>query len=383
MAKPLTYSEKTEFIDSGNLKTEDFLKTQVEKIGKAMADDENVLIWNNPVFKINYMNPITKVIYNIENSLILQQLSKDQGFDRPFFLTAKQGFDAKLSNKGEKGLFIVHRFGAAMGYAKGDKDAEPGLVGDEGSGSKIIYKRASRLTSVFNLAQFKGEYPPAITKLLNQFQQKATPDELETVYQAVLQTMPTRLERVIGSNHYRPREDVISINPSTMFKSRLHEVNTLLHEISHSYGHETRKNRPSLRQYSEGIEHRAYEELVANLSAQAVVKYFDLHIDPATQNDLDEGFMQNHTTYDAGWAKRAYSKDTTEIFKAANDADRTASSIIHLIEQNLILKLKANPDLKISETVKERLLAKAEPEKQEASIDAAKKPYKKSTYKRA
>lgn len=156
MAKPLTYSEKTEFIDSGNLKTEDFLKTQVEKIGKAIADDENVLIWNNPVFKINYMNPITKVIYNIENSLILQQLSKDQGFDRPFFLTAKQGFDAKLSNKGEKGLFIVHRFGAAMGYAKGDKDAEPGLVGDEGSGSKIIYKRASRLTSVFNLAQFKG-----------------------------------------------------------------------------------------------------------------------------------------------------------------------------------------------------------------------------------
>ncbi|OLY72272.1 hypothetical protein AU074_13940 [Pseudomonas sp. ATCC PTA-122608] len=381
MTKALEPKEKTDFIEAGNIRTDDFLKSQVEKIADAMASDED-LIWNSPTFKIKYMNPITKTVYNLENTILLTQLANDKGYELPFYLTAKQGFTAGLSNKGEKSDFIVNRFGAPIGFFKDEKSKEPDLLGVGDSKGKVIYRRASKLTPVFNLGQFTGERPEAVHKLMSQYQQKATPEELETVYQALLETIPTPLKRLAGTNHYRPGEDTIYMNPSSHFKSRLHETNTLLHETSHSYGHETRKNRPSLRHYSEGIEHRAYEELVANLSAQAVVKYFDLHIDPSTQKDLDAGFMKNHTTYDAGWAKRAYSKDTTQVFKAANDADRTASSIIHLIEQNLILKLKANPDLKISELVKERLIAKAEPEKQEASNEAVKKTYKKSTYKR-
>ena len=375
MSKPLSPTDKKEYAKDANDKVSDFLSSRVDKIVSTMTNDDEKFVWNSPVFSVKYMNPISKTIYGLENSLLLSQLAEDKDYSFPFYITASQGYANGLSNKGEKSDFIVNRFGVKLGYKK-DK-AEPGLARDEETQAKAVYIAASKLTPVFNIAQFTGDLPAAVQKLMDANQPKATPAELETVYQALLDTMPTPLKRVVGTNHYRPTEDAIYMNPSNLFKSRLHETNTLLHEVSHSYGHESRKNRPSLRHYSEGIEHRAYEELVANLSAQSVIKHYDLNLDPVTRQELDEGFMQNHTTYDASWAKSAYKNNPSEIFRAAKDADRTANTIVHELDQKLVLMLKANPDLKISEMVKERIIAKSAPE-----IDAPKKTYKKSNYKR-
>ena len=44
-------------------------------------------------------------------------------------MTAKQGFDAGLSNKGEKADFVVHHFGMQIGFVKdGEK---PGAGGND------------------------------------------------------------------------------------------------------------------------------------------------------------------------------------------------------------------------------------------------------------
>lgn len=384
MTTEFSTEEKAEKVDKLNEKTNEFLKTRVDKIAKAIGSDDYDLIWNKPVFTVRYMNPITNVMYNIENTILLTSLADEKNYDFPFYFTAKQGYAAGMSNKGEKSDFIINRFGAAVGFIK-DKDKEkpePGPSSDEETGGKVIYRRASKLTPIFNLSQFTGEHPAKVKRLIELLKQKPTPDEVETIFEALVETMPTPLKRVSGSNHYRPGEDVVSINPSSHFKSRIHEFNTLAHEIAHSYGHESRKNRASLRHYGENLESRAYEKLVANLAAQAVIKHYGLHIDPATRQEIDESFMQNHTAYDVSWA-RIFKDDALKILEAAKDADRTASTIIHEMNKSLTMKYKSNPDLKISELVKDILEAKAHPEeKPEAANDSQNKIYKKSKLKR-
>jgi Domain of unknown function (DUF1738). len=74
------------------------------------------------VFNIRYSNPASGVTYNTENSLILSLLSEKEEYENPFYLTAKQGYDAGLSNKGEKSNYIVHRFGMKFGLVTEKND---------------------------------------------------------------------------------------------------------------------------------------------------------------------------------------------------------------------------------------------------------------------
>lgn len=375
----LTIKQKKDYAEDSNQKVSDFLTERVDKIFSNINNGEYKNIWNHPVFSMPYKNLASGTMYSLENSLLLQDSAFDKNYESSFYLTAKQGFAEGLSNKGEKSHYVIKRFGVPIGYAKDEQ--EPGLVSDGEAKAKAIYIPAAKLTAVFNVAQFVGELPEKFKKRMTTHTPKATPDELETVYQAVLETMPTKLVRVVGTNHYRPAADVIVINPSNLFKSRLHELNTLLHEISHSYGHESRKNRVSLRDYSKDDKHRAYEELVANLSAQSVIKHLDVTIDPHTREELDKGFMDNHTAYDVGWARN--NLKPADVMKAAHDADRTANPIIFEVITNLTAKYKANPELPLNSTIKEMVIARISSESNpELENEGPKKPYKKSTYKR-
>ncbi|WP_024666816.1 zincin-like metallopeptidase domain-containing protein [Pseudomonas syringae] len=375
----LTAKQKKEYAGDSNQKVSDFLAERVEKIFSKIDDGEYKNIWNHPVFSMPYKNLVSGTMYNLENSLLLQDSAFEKDYGTSYYLTAKQGFAEGLSNKGEKSHCIIKRFGVPVGYAKDQQ--EQGLENDGEGKAKAIYIPAAKLTAVFNIAQFTGDLPERFKARFNTQTPKATPEELETVYQAVLETMPTRLVRVVGSNHYRPAADVIVMNPSNLFKSRLHELNTLLHEVSHSYGHESRKNRISLRDYCKDDKHRAYEELVANLSAQSVIKHLDVTIDPHTREELDKGFMDNHTVYDVSWARN--NLKPADVMKAAHDADRTANPIIYEVVTNLTAKYKANPELPLNPTIKEMVIARISSEsKPELENEAPKKPYKKSTFKR-
>lgn len=375
----LTVKKKKDYAEDSNQKISDFLVERIDRIFSKINDSEYKNIWNHPVFTTPYKNIASGVMYNIENSLLLQDSAFDRGYETSLYLTAKQGFAEGLSNKGEKSHSIIKRFGLPVGYAKDQQ--ESGLVSDGGAKAKAVYIPAAKPTAVFNIAQFTGELPEKYKKRMNTPAPKTTPEELETVYQAVLETMPTKLVRVVGSNHYRPAADVIVMNPSNLFKSRLHELNTLLHEVSHSYGHESRKNRVSLRDYGKDDKHRAYEELVANLSAQSVIKHLDVTIDPHTREELDKGFMDNHTAYDVSWARN--NLKPADVMKAAHDADRTANPIIYEVVTNLTAKFKANPELPLNSTIKEMVIARISSEsKPELENEGPKKPYKKSSYKR-
>lgn len=360
---PLTPDEKDEIIKEGSEKVESFLKEKVIRIISALQEqNEKSYIWNSPVFQVKYSNPSSGTVYNTENSLILSILSEDKNYSLPFYLTAKQGFDAGMSNKGEKSDYIVHRFGMDFGPLK-EKNNETGeydFKRDEEGNIQHIFKRACKLTPVFNISQFTGEMPERFQKIIKENTAKIPTDkEISIVFDAILETMPTKLKRSIDPegrhNKYIPSIDIIYMAPSELFKSKLHEISTLLHEVSHSYGHSSRKNRESLAKYGEDPKYKSYEELVANLSAQAVIKHFNFKIGNDEQDELNKMFKDNHDTYDTVYALNLFYKEPLSIFKAAADADRTANEIIFKVEENLRLKYENNSELEISNFIKERL----------------------------
>ncbi|MBX8612588.1 hypothetical protein K5D50_10700 [Pseudomonas cichorii] len=372
--KRKTYAEKKEIVESAQEKTDAFLKARAEAIFTSVVNEEykDRLPWNAPVFRTRFMNPASGTVYNIENSLLLSELTAEKGYDFPFFLTAAQGYAAKLSNKGETADFVVHRFGMSMGNAKTRDDSGQVVeILDENGKPKPVYRRACKLTPVFNLQQFTGELPTRLQKLIDAYAKTPTSAEVETVFQSLVDTMPTKLRRSNSaegaSNYYSPSLDFVNLAPSAQFKSRLQELSTLAHEVAHSYGHSSRKNRESLARYAEDPAFRGYEELVANLAAQAVLKHFNLRMTDEERSDLDDAFVANHNTYDVGWAARL-SETPQKIFEAANDADRAASEMIFKIEQDLSLKLEANPALpvpevfSVSQAVRSELAAKRESE---------------------
>lgn len=360
LPKRKSYKEKKEYIDNSKEKLEGFLADKVDSI-HAMLKSENpdVPVWNSPCFKIRYLNPVSGTIYNLENSMLLSMLGKEKGFELPYYLTAKQGYDAGLSNKGEKGDLVVHHFGMQIGFVKdGEKLGAGGNDDQDNAEGKAIYRRASKLSPVFNLQQFTGELPDKIKAQMAQRAKIPTPSEVQTVLQSVINTMPTALKRHAGaehSNYFSPVEDTIYMAPSSYFKSDLHELSTLLHEVSHSYGVPSRKNRESLAKYAQSDEHRAYEELVANLSAQAVIKHLNFNLTDGMREQLDDSFFKNHQTYDVGWALKGLRDKPDQVFKAAADADRTANEIIYKLENDLKAKYDLDPTLPVSDFIKQRL----------------------------
>lgn len=348
------------YIDNSKEKLEGFLADKVDSIHAMLqAENPDVPVWNSPCFKIRYLNPISGTVYNLENSMLLSMLGKEKGFELPYYLTAKQGYDAGLSNKGEKGDFVVHHFGMQIGFIKdGEKPGTGGNDDQNNAEGKVIYRRASKLSPVFNLQQFTGELPDKIKAQMAQRAKIPTPDEVQTVLQSVMDTMPTPLKRHAGaehSNYFSPGEDTIYMAPSSHFKSDLHELSTLLHEVSHSYGVPSRKNRESLAKYAQSDEHRAYEELVANLSAQAVIKHLNFNLTDGMREQLDDAFFKNHQTYDVGWALKGFRDKPSQVFKAAADADRTANEIIYKLENDLKAKFDLAPTLPVSDFIKQRL----------------------------
>lgn len=360
VAKRKSYKEKKEYIDNSKEKLEGFLADKVDSI-HAMLKSENpdVPVWNSPCFKIRYLNPVSGTVYNLENSMLLSMLGKEKGFELPYYMTAKQGFEAGLSNKGEKADFVVHHFGMQIGFIKdGEKPGAGGNDDQDNAEGKAIYRRASKLSPVFNLQQFTGELPPKIKAQMAQRAKIPTPAEVQMVLQSVMDTMPTPLKRHAGaehSNYFSPSEDTIYMAPSGYFKSDLHELSTLLHEVSHSYGVASRKNRESLAKYAESDEHRAYEELVANLSAQGVIKHLNFNLTDGMREQLDDAFFKNHQTYDVGWALKGLRDKPDQVFKAAADADRTANEIIYKLENDLKAKYDLDPTLPVSDFIKQRL----------------------------
>lgn len=112
---------------------------------------------------------------------------------------------------------------------------------------------------------------------------------------------------------YRPMEDKVHLPKQEYFTSDYGYNATVLHELSHATGHQSRLNRMQHGVF--GSEYYAYEELVAELSSCFMSEHLPVQ--------MDEEHYRSHKAYIQSWAD-GIEKNPEILVKAVRDAERAA-----------------------------------------------------------
>ncbi|UTV80115.1 zincin-like metallopeptidase domain-containing protein [Acidithiobacillus sp. YTS05] len=136
---------------------------------------------------------------------------------------------------------------------------------------------------------------------------------------------------------YRPSEDRVQMPPVETFVSATGHDTTLLHELSHSTGHESRLNRDLANKF--GSPRYAIEELRAEMSAAMTAASLGIGFDPEAQNVEEGRETENSAAYLASWLGALPEKDRKQaIMGAIRDAQRISD---YLIERTPEIELVA------------------------------------------
>lgn len=351
MAKKfMTKEEKQNLVDSYQKKIDEHFLSIVDKVADyfIVESDKNIPVWESDVFKNSFYNPESGTQYNFENTLLLWLACKENKYQEQRFVTAKQAFDSGMSmEKGTKGHQIVQRFGMPMfplfkrdesgEIIKDSKTNKPIPDRDEDGKVKYVYQRVSKLVTVFNLEQLKGDIPKRWNKT-NVKLNLENETELQLFKKSLEESSAVKINRIAtGDNFYSPSKDEITLSNSKLFKNTLNEISVMAHEMSHATGHQDRLNRESLYKYSSHKSYRGFEELVANFSARALTEKYGL-----SNNEFKSAYEKNHDAYDAGWMQHVLKENPMKIFEAT----QMAESAFRMINNPLVEKLKQEPMLK-------------------------------------
>ncbi|MGC1028170.1 zincin-like metallopeptidase domain-containing protein [Pantoea agglomerans] len=329
---------------------------------------EGLPLWESPILNSKASNPVSHTTYSPSNTVLLasqifnraiteDQDSKNEFKGLPVFLTYLQAQkEGLVVEAGTKSYQIVKSFVKEYSFNKKELNTDTGQFEDK---EHTGFRHGQTVDNVFMLHDLKGTPSESFRRRIELSQQRTPDTQIEPLIAALEASSPVKVIRsgsftTKSGSFYSPSHDAVNIPPSQLFKSAVEELSTLAHEIAHSWGHPDRLNRLSLRDYSKDDRIRAEEELVANIAAQAVLNHFNIARD--TQDSI-ESFCRNHDTYDLGWAS-VIKTDLDAIDRAMQAVDKTASKIIFLMEKQLVNDYQANPDLDVSDYLKERLKLK-------------------------
>jgi antirestriction protein ArdC len=258
---------------------------------------------------ITPLNPTTGKNYRGMNAFWLAM----HNYDDPRWLTFKQAAANKWSvKKGEKSTMItyVKKFDARQlmderGKPVRGPDGKP--VIENVKLDKPMFINAL----VFNAAQITG-IPPW---------QQALDAEPERLQWSAIE----RAEQIIRSSqavikhggneaYYAPSRDLIQLPKKEQFDTAAKYYATLLHELGHWSGHETRLNRDLRNKY--GSPAYAKEELRAEIASLMM----------GSELNIGHNFGQ-HAAYVGSWIK-VLEDDPAELFKASADAQRITDYLL-------------------------------------------------------
>ncbi|MBK3462669.1 zincin-like metallopeptidase domain-containing protein [Pseudomonas haemolytica] len=346
-----------------------------EKIGLRLIerletnDRSGIPPWQDPVFQLSGMNPKTGYKYGNENQVLLMDDTESRGFKAPLYMSFNDAINTGFAMpKGTKGTPIIQRFG--MKGKAIETTSESGAVQpvlDTNGEPQHFWRRAAKTVTVFNIDQLEWKHedkPDPRIKWLAEHtkpQFKAINDEEISIFkESYFKSIDIPVIRGGHQAYYLYHKNEIHLPESENYKSPLQELLTALHENAHAEGHFTKLNRKSLNDYHIDNANRGFEELVANIPAQQLIRHYGLD-----QNEQQQAFHANEDAYNLGWALPAFKKDPLLIVEAMRQAQQCFES----------MKTRIDAQLKLDNV--HHIFCKPEPEKVEPAPLANKHAYKK------
>lgn len=309
-------------------KVMDSRKELVDKIVEQMQSGKIIWRagWNNTLLFPH--NPVSSAVYKGGNCMKLMVEGIVHNYNDPRWCTYKQAEEKGWNiKKGEKGVLLEKWiFTQEMNVEK------------EIDGEIVEVKETVRLEKpkvnyfyVFNATQIEGIEPFEPGKLIE------TDKDLLKLKDDIIESSecPIR-EKMQGEAFYSPAKDEIILPPMESFHSLQDYIATMLHEMSHSTGHESRLNREIKNQF--GTPEYAKEELRAELGSVFTQSQIGMKI--------SESALKNHSGYLQSWIK-ACKDDYNEFYRACNDAQKICDRLIENYEK------VRDKELTIDQTLKE------------------------------
>lgn len=254
-------------------------------------------------------NPITGNRYKGINALYL--MSQERNDQRWMTYNQATSLGAQV-RKGEKGTGIQYWKFIEERTLKDEKGNV--MLNDDGEPMKEIVRLERPkvfYATVFNAEQIDG-LPPLEKK-------EQTWDPIERAEHILNASGASINHNGGGRAFYRPSTDSIHLPERGQFPTADNYYSTVLHELGHWTGHESRLARDILHPF--GSEQYAKEELRAEISSLLLGDELGIGHDPS-----------QHVAYVGSWIK-ALRDDPMEIFRAAADAERIQAFIIGLEQQ--------------------------------------------------
>jgi antirestriction protein ArdC len=252
-------------------------------------------------------NAVTNQPYKGLNSLYLQMFTP---FEDPRWATFKQAQSQGWQvEKGAKGMVInfvkTHDY-----YLK--RDEKGNQVFDENGKPVRIRKELSSpiITKawVFNAEQIKGISPLEKKEEVNLWEKLNRVENL-------VKNSGADIEHVQGNNaFYSPLADKIRMPERTQFKTSDRYYSTLLHELGHWTGHNSRLDRSIMNTF--GTQNYAREELRAEIASMMLGSELQIGHDP-----------KQHVAYVDSWIQILTEKPF-EIHQAAADAQKASDFLM-------------------------------------------------------
>lgn len=255
-------------------------------------------------------NLVTRKAYRGINVFLLTAA----GFTSPYWLTYRQAESlGGHVKKGAKGYPVV--FWKFLDYMGAGTETTAGADQDGGgAGTRARGIPFLRYYTVFNLEQCEGIRAPKAAAGADH--RPFTPIE---ACERIVAGMPNapRIQHGEPQAYYRPGLDVVNMPARELFKGEEEYYSTLFHELTHSTGHESRLDRPTLTDACAfGSTNYSKEELVAEMGAAFLCGVAG----------IENRTVDNSAAYLRSWLRRLRD-DRKLLVQAAAQAQKAADYI--------------------------------------------------------
>lgn len=263
--------------------------------------------------------------YRGNNLLDLMMVAQSKGYNDNRWYTFNNAKDyGGHVRKGEKGT-VISFYSRTQTQNKRDEQGNP-IYDKDGKPEKVtvILDRPIVTTAVvFNAEQIEG-LPARIPRTpMSEWERH---EKAESIIKGI-EAQGVSIEHKSGDRaYYSLTTDKIVMPERGQFATADAYYATILHEIGHATGHESRLNRDLTGNF--GSESYAKEELRAEIASMIVGGQLEIGYDPS-----------QHHAYLQSWVK-VIKEDPKEIFRAVKDADEISNYVIGLGREFEIAKVE-------------------------------------------